>query len=212
MLADRNSRFLYDSPSPDSNAYTRISPTDVETAGVLLREADRYVFCYGPNASGSIYVLRIGGHVEAGESPWACAAREAKEEAGVTVTQVKATVGVRTEGIDDPVQQLPGPIRVEGYPEEKPIVLGGQLVPGERKSTLFLAETDEQARPSGEIFGLVRLTTEQVVELASTPLTFAAIATEAKPQDHQVPVADDTPLLISTHLRALAFCIELGYA
>jgi 8-oxo-dGTP pyrophosphatase MutT (NUDIX family) len=190
---------------------TTVSPSDVETAGVLLKEADRYVFCYGPHASGAIYVLRIGGHLEAGESPWECAAREAKEEASAVVHQIPASSSVKTDGIDGPIVDLPSPVFLDGYPSERPLVLGGSLEPGTAKSTLFLAETQDISHPSNEVFGLVKLTAEGVVQIARTPHTFVAIERTAIPQDRQVEVASSTPLLISSHLRALAYCLERGY-
>ena len=109
---------------------------------MLLKEADRYVFCYGPHASGDIYVLRIGGHVETGESPWDCATREAKEEAGVDVRHIPARNSVTTNGIGGQVVPLPGPVTIEGCPE-RPLVLGVAAPPdpGIEKHTLFLAET-----------------------------------------------------------------------
>jgi 8-oxo-dGTP pyrophosphatase MutT (NUDIX family) len=188
-----------------------ISPTDVKTAGVLLKEADHYVFCYGPHSSGAIYVLRIGGHVEEGESPWECAVREAQEEAAVSVHQLPVHTSVKTKGLDGPIVELPGPIILDGHPTEHPLVLGGYPDPGTNKSTLFLAETQEISHPSNEVFGLVKLSAEKVIDLASSPHAFGAIEASAEPQNKQITIASETPLLISSHLKALAFCLERGY-
>lgn len=192
---------------------TIVSPSDVKTAGVLLKEAGRYVFCYGPHASGDIYILRIGGHLEEGESPWECAAREAKEEAAVVVHQLPVNVSVKTDGIGGQIVKLPGPIVLDGYPSERPLVLGvgGSLEPGAAKSTLFLAETRGISHPSNEVFGLVKLTAEKVIEIARTPHTFGAIEATVEPQNKQMEIASSTPLLISSHLQALAYCLEHSY-
>lgn len=188
-----------------------VSPSDVKTAGVLLKEAGRYVFCYGPHASGDIYVLRIGGHLEEGESPWECAVREAKEEAAVVIHQLPVNMSVKTDGIDGQIIELPGPIVLDGYPSERPLVLGGSLEPGVDKSTLFLAESQGISHPSNEVFGLVKLTAEKVIEIARTPHAFGAIEATAEPQNKQMEIASSTPLLISSHLQALAYCLERSY-
>lgn len=91
------------------------------------------------------------------------------------------------------------------------MVVGGTLEPGTENSTLFLAETDDESRPSAEMFGLVKLTTQQVMEVAGAPLRFAAIAAAAIAQDAARQIANDTPIVVSSHLRALAFCLERGY-
>ena len=73
---------------------------------------------------------------------------------------------------------------------------------------MFLAKTQDVSRPSNEVFGLVKLTAEKVVEIARTPHTFGAVEAAAEAQNNQVQIASSTPLLISSHLRALAFCLE----
>ena len=196
---------------PGGYLYTIIPPSDVNTAGVLLREAGRFVFCYGPHASGGIYVLRIGGHRETGESPWACAVREAREEAAAVVHQIPAHVSVQTNGMHGRIDTLSWPAVVEGYPQERPLVVGGSVEPGAEKSTLFLAETTDVSHPSGEVFGLAKLTAEQVVEVARVSLTFATIEDSAESQHPNTRIPGNTPLVVSSHLRALAYCLERGY-
>ena len=99
---------------------------------------------------------------------------------------------------------------MDGYPAERPLVLGGSLEPGTAKSTLFLAEPQGVSQPSNEVFGLVKLTDEEVTEIARNPHTFGKIEATAKPQDTQSKIASGTPLVISSHLQALAYCLECG--
>ena len=82
-----------------TNLLNTIVPLDqIEQAGVLLIESGKFVFCYGPHhASNGVYILRIGGHREPGESAWTGAAREAVEEASVVVRQIPAQVSVQTD-------------------------------------------------------------------------------------------------------------------
>ncbi len=191
--------------------YTVVSLSDVKTAGVLLREEGRWVFCYGPHVSGGVYVFRIGGHREPEESPWECAAREAGEEAATIVHQVPSEVSVQTDGAHGTISTLPWPAVVEGHPEERPLVLGGSLEPATVSSTLFLAETTVECDPRDQIFGLVKLTPDQVVETVRVPGTFGKIEGTAESQEPQSRIPSDTPIVLSSHLRALAFCLERGY-
>jgi 8-oxo-dGTP pyrophosphatase MutT (NUDIX family) len=187
----------------------------IEQCGVLLREADRYVFCYGPhNASNGVYVLRIGGHREPGESAWESAAREAREEASAVVRQIPSEVSVQTiggRGVDCTITTLSQPAVLEEYPDERPLVVGRLSASSPIMSTLFLAETDDESRPSNEVFGLVKLTGEEVIEVARGKSTFSEIQATAEPQRTDVEVTGETTIVLSTHLRALAYCLERGY-
>ena len=158
--------------------------------------------------------MRIGGHREANESPWECAAREALEEAGVVVRQVPATISVQTNGqrgSDCTITTLSRPAIVDGCPDERPLVLGCAHVPGDYTSTLFLAETDGESHPNNEVFGLVKLTREEVIQVAHNPGTFSAIQSKAEAQRSDPRVTGDKPIVVSTHLRALAYCLEMGH-
>lgn len=55
------------------------------TAGAFVGVGQgRFVFAAGPNRPGdALGVVRLGGHVEEGEGPWACVERELCEEAGL---------------------------------------------------------------------------------------------------------------------------------
>jgi 8-oxo-dGTP pyrophosphatase MutT (NUDIX family) len=193
--------------------HTVIPVSDVKTSGVLLRERGRFVFCYGPHASGGVYVYRIGGHREPNESPWACAAREAREEATAVVRQLASGLSVQTDGAHGNIRRLKWPAVVAGHigEPERPLVVGGSLEPGSDRSTLFLAETSDECHPSDEAYGLVRLTPGQVIETVRSPGSFSSIEDDAEPQDPHSGTLGDRPIVLSSHLRALAFCLERGY-
>lgn len=194
---------------------TIVPLSDIEQAGVLLIESGKFVFCYGPHhASNGVYVLRIGGHRESGESAWVCAAREAQEEASAVVRQIPANVSVQTigtSGAECAISTLPTSAIVEGHPEERPLVVGRCSESEPIITTLFLAETDGESRPNNEVFGLVKLTKEEVIEVAHKPHSFSLIQTSATPQRSNSKVSSDAPIVLSTHLCALAYCLEHGY-
>ena len=117
----------------------------------------------------------------------------------------------RSTGGDCSVTTLPWPAVVEGAPDERPLALGCPHSPDTVTSTLFLAETDSESHPNNEVFGLVKLTREKVIEVAHNPGTFSAIQSEAEPQRSDPRVIEDKPIVVSTHFRALAYCLEMGY-
>ena len=132
----------------------------------------------------------------------------------MVVRQIPATVSVQANGhrgSNCSVITLPWPAVVEGCPDERPLVLGCAQLPGTYTSTLFLAETDSESHPNNEVFGLVKLTREEVIQVADNPGTFSAIQSKAKAQRSDPRVTGDKPIVVSTHLRALAYCLEMGY-
>ncbi|GEM_PF-5755414 len=56
----------------------------IATARAYVLVGAAYLFAVGPNHTGpTLAIFRIGGHRNGAETPWACAAREAAEEACV---------------------------------------------------------------------------------------------------------------------------------
>src|SRR3954471_23730683 len=61
----------------------------VATAGAYIVLDGRFPFVLGTTPAGDrLAVVRVGGHREAGESPWQCAAREVLEEAGLSIQPI----------------------------------------------------------------------------------------------------------------------------
>lgn len=62
----------------------------ITTVGAYIIIDRRFLFVFGPNPqSGRLVILRVGGHRENGEAPWDCAAREALEETGLTISPLE---------------------------------------------------------------------------------------------------------------------------
>lgn len=63
----------------------------LQTAGTFVLVDGRIALQAGPDQTGErIGIVRIGGHLEPGYSPWDCARREALEEASLVVEGVDA--------------------------------------------------------------------------------------------------------------------------
>ena len=66
-----------------------LDETEVNTAGAYVSVNGLYPFVIGSKPhNNKIPVIRLGGHLEAGETGWQCAAREVYEEANLKVTSL----------------------------------------------------------------------------------------------------------------------------
>ena len=131
------------------------------TAGAFVGVGQgRFVFATGPRRQGdALGIVRLGGHVEDGETPWECAARELGEEA--CLRAVERLEPPRTYRQPFGGGQW-GPL--EGMHWERargpaPLVLksGPQAL-----SVLYLARTGEAPVPASEIRALIFLTPAEI--------------------------------------------------
>ena len=155
------------------------SPIDlVATAGAYVLLDGRFPFMIGPTEDGArLAVVRLGGHREAGESTWQCAAREVLEEAGLTIQAVAPPCTYwlaredRAPGQDGLV---PG-----AWPPEPPaahppfLVVQGTATLPDRLSIMYLARAEGTPVPLNEARGLLLLSPAEVFALVSRPVTLA---------------------------------------
>jgi 8-oxo-dGTP pyrophosphatase MutT (NUDIX family) len=137
----------------------------VVTSGVLLRWRDRFVFQTGLNRSGErLGVVRLGGHVEPGETPAECACREAREEANIAVRLVSAPTTHSYEVNAEAFDLVP-----TSWRSEPPMpLLVAAMTPEPGLSVTYLAESDDEPRPGAETQALLFLTADEVKLLATT--------------------------------------------
>jgi len=127
---------------------------------------DRFLFVFGPNhhRKDRLAVLRVGGHVEAGETPWECAVREVREETGLAhIQRVDAAETLKWQ--DGSLQPFPW----EGQEPRPMLVLprsGGAAC-----NVMFLARARGVPFPSGEVNGLLLLSRYEMQEILRRPTT-----------------------------------------
>jgi 8-oxo-dGTP pyrophosphatase MutT (NUDIX family) len=161
------------------------SPLDqTATAGAYVLLDGRFPFIVGPTQDGDrLAVVRLGGHREAGESPWQCAAREVLEEAGLTIQSLDPPCTYWLAPEAGPPIEAGAPDRdglVPGdWPPEPPaahpplLVVRGTATLPDRLSVMYLARAEGSPVPLNEARGLLLLSPAEVFALVSRPVTLA---------------------------------------
>ncbi|MFK7695221.1 NUDIX hydrolase [Paenibacillus sp. HJGM_3] len=138
--------------------------TPILTAGVYLRYRDAFVFQCGPNPkTGQLALVRVGGHVDPGETVEAAAVREALEETGCRVTLLHSPSTYQWDPAGD---ASPSEITdQEPRYVVKPVLRMGH-------NAMFWAVTDDVPRLASETQGLVLLTAADIARLADGQATY----------------------------------------
>jgi ADP-ribose pyrophosphatase YjhB (NUDIX family) len=135
----------------------------VVTAGAYLLSGSHFVFMVGPTRSGDrLGVVRLGGHVEVGETAWRCATREVHEEASVNVELLSppATYWIGPEPERDETAVV-GPWPLAAGEPAAPLLVAWRNAPDHPPrrslSATYLARTEEDPQPASETQGLLWL-------------------------------------------------------
>lgn len=133
------------------------------TAGIYLRYHRAFAFAFGPNKTASrLGIVRIGGHIEAGETPVQCVRREALEETSLSVQLLHSPVTFHMETAErEPAVTLEEDL----LHEIQPVLRLGQNV-------MFWAATTEQPQPAAETKGIILLKEEEIRKICSGNITY----------------------------------------
>ena len=147
--------------------------TQIRTAGAYVTVDGLYPFVIGWKLhNGNIPIIRLGGGVERDETGWDCAAREAREEAGISIRPIPSerTYLVLAERQEIEPQEIhwdhdlpgePKPVLVVAYPPASKPAL----------SLMYLAQSAEIPVPSAEVKGIVLLDRKSIFRICQSSLT-----------------------------------------
>ena len=178
------------------------------TAGVWVRIGNRFPFEVGPDKTGkNIGVVRVGGHIEAGETPWECAVREAKEEAVLDISYTKPPATYRVDLDKDPTQMERVIWDVEELECEPPIMV---RTFGDSASAIFLASSQSLPMPGPTTRGLLLLSLSDIALFQQEKMTL----TEFVERGGQAMISEpafnfDMPLNISDIVFALSRIVNV---
>jgi ADP-ribose pyrophosphatase YjhB (NUDIX family) len=186
----------------------------VVTASAFLLSGSRFVFMVGPTRSGDrLGVVRLGGHAEAGETAWQCAAREVGEEASVAIELLPppATYWVGPEPErDDTAVAGPWPL-ASGEPAAPLLVAWRHDRRSPLRRTLavtYLATTEGEPQPAGEALGLLWLSLPEIQWLIRERPTLADLLRRGGRATLLPGFPVDLPLEPFLQLRVLSTLLE----
>ena len=131
----------------------------LRTASAWVLAGEYFPFMVGPDRTGEqLGVVRLGGHIQSGETPWQCAVREVKEEAGLDIQPLPppATYRLRQETLSTVLWTDPDVVQ--------PILIGDH-------SQYYLARAEGSPSPGAEARGLLLLSHDDVLDLACRHMT-----------------------------------------
>jgi 8-oxo-dGTP pyrophosphatase MutT (NUDIX family) len=178
------------------------------TAGIWIRVGDRFPFEVGPDKTGEkIGVVRVGGHIEEGETPWECAVREAKEEAVLDILYTKPPATYRVDLDKDPTQMEKIIWDVDEVGCEQPIMV---RTFGDSASAIFLASSQGLPMPGPTTRGLLLLSLSDIALLQQEKMTLTEFVEKGGQAIISEPTFDfDMPLHVSDIVFALSRIVNV---
>ena len=179
----------------------------VLTSGVILKNAGRFVFQFGYNAErDALGVVRLGGHVEPGESAGQTAIREALEEASTRVALIPSRTTFRYESNQRAIELIP---TRWGAGPPAPVLLAEMTAAGlTGLSVTYLAESLDPPVPAAETQALEFLTAAEVHWLAGSSVTLGDFIEAGGVVNDPSGLPRDLPLRPHGQLRALSILLE----
>ena len=186
----------------------------VATAGAYVMVDGRFAFGVGPTPDGKgLAVYRLGGHREAGETPWQCVERELMEEAGLRISPLTPPctywLQLRNEAASKYDALVAGPWP-SGSDVPAPIfVARGIGVNVNRLSAMFLATAEGSLEPLNECHGLLFLTPAEMFDILNRPMTLRQYLRSGGHATLRWKLPEHLPLVAHLQLRVLPALLKL---
>lgn len=183
---------------------------DVVTAGVLLEFEGLYVFQAGLNGSGdALRVVRLGGHLEPGETAEECARREVREEGNADASLVAADSTCSYEPHGDSFDLTPyegetsdpAPLLVTSMAPDRAM---GRSRPDAGVSITYRAVARTRPTPGAETQALIFLSTGEIQRLTTEVTPLDAFLEAGGSLDEVTTLPRHLPLRPHGQLKALA--------
>lgn len=186
------------------------SDAPVHTSGVILRNAGRFVFQFGFNAArDALGVVRLGGHVEPGESPDQAAVREAFEEARTRVAITPSRTTFRYEEREAAIDLVP---TTWGAGPPAPLLLADMTDSGVNGlSVTYLAESFDEPTPAAETQALAFLTVAEVRAVADSSISLGDLIESGGVVKDPSGLPRHLPLRPHGQMRALSILLARPY-
>lgn len=175
----------------------------LKTVGAFIRYEDTLVFMIGPDSSGEkLGIVRLGGHVEQGESLLQALEREIKEEGSIKVKLLDSPCTLyKNIWEDSDYFDITDLINWN----VKPLVIKKDKL---SSTAVFLSYTEEEPKPSSEAYGLVFLKDKDIINICSNRLTLRDFIDGGGKFIRQKEINYDMEIYAGVHLSFLYNLLE----
>ncbi|ERI92221.1 hydrolase, NUDIX family [Clostridiales bacterium oral taxon 876 str. F0540] len=175
----------------------------LKTVGAFIRYEDTLVFMVGPDSSGKkLGIVRLGGHVEQGESLQQALEREIKEEGSIKVKLIDSPCTLYKNSWDDSDYFDIADLINWNI---KPLVIKKDKL---SSTAVFLSYTYEEPKPSSEAYGLVFLKYKDIINICSNKLTLRDFINDGGKFIKQKEIDYDMEICAGVHLSFLYKLLE----
>jgi 8-oxo-dGTP pyrophosphatase MutT (NUDIX family) len=196
----------------DRRSLPMASPDRVATAGAYVLIDGFVAFMVGvARATGDrLVVIRLGGHREAEETAWDCAAREVLEEASLVIHPLMPPATYWVEPDQDPSAPFAAPWQRPPGEDTDPLLVATRHEVGARiLSVTYFAGAQGTPVPANEAQGLLLLRRSELLRLVREPVTRDEFLRSGGRTVLHENLPTNLPLEPFLQLRALATLIEL---